>query len=180
LSAPSENRLIAFEAAFAALAVASAYILAVVPNVECFTLIIFLAGVFLGPVRGARVGATAALIYGVANPYGFPGLPMLAALVVSRALIGALGGAMASIVMHGSRVLWLAAAAVIATLVFQALTNLVVGLTMGQLRATFVLALPFALTNLVSNLVVFVLAGGGALRVAPHIPVDGLMPRERS
>ncbi len=184
-------RLATLEAAFAALAVAAGFVLAVVPNVELFTFIVFLSGVLLGSVSGIRVGILASIAYGLLSPYGLPGVPLLVALVVSRGVVGWLGGAMSPLLgadrddpegdADGLAIARRAAAwamgGLIATAVFQALTTLAVAYTVGAWRATVLAAVPYAVVALVCNVLVFPLLGTHVHRVARRLPIPELSPR---
>ena len=84
----------ALVAMFVALIVGSGWALAMVPNVELVTTLAFTAGAVLGPLTGAIVAASGMFLFSATNPVGsglaFPVL--LAAQVVSQAIIGLLGG----------------------------------------------------------------------------------------
>jgi len=176
-AAAGELQLVALEAALAALAIASGYALAALPNVELVTFVVFLSGVLLGSRSGMRVGALAAIGFGLLNPNGLPGPPLLTALVVSRMLIGIAAGWFRPVVLTGSvtrRVVGLVAAAFACTLVFQTLTTIALALTLGQWRATLVGAVPFALTNLAWNVAFFPVLGVACVDVARQLPIPGL------
>lgn len=176
-STAGELKLVALEAALAALAIAVGFALSGVPNAELFTFVIFLSGALLGYRSGMRVGALAAIGYGLLNPYGLPGPPLLAALVISRMLIGLLGGVMRPMLLDPSRIhraVAFFAGAVVATLVFQTLTTIAVALTLGPWRATIIGAVPFALINLAWNAVCFPVLGVACVDVARQLPIPGL------
>jgi len=59
--------------------VAAGYLLAGVPGVELMTLVAVLAGIALGPGRGALAGALAETVYSLGSPYGIAAPPLLAA-----------------------------------------------------------------------------------------------------
>jgi hypothetical protein len=180
-SAAGELQLVALEAALAALAIAVGFALTALPNVELFTFVVFLSGVLLGSRSGMRVGGLAAIGYGLLNPYGLPGPPLLAALVVSRMLIGIAGGWARPVVLGGSlarRTAALVLAAVGCTLVFQTLTTIALAITLGQWRATLVGAVPFALWNLAWNVAFFPVLGVACVDVARRLPIPGLTSRE--
>ncbi|MFQ5651691.1 MAG: ECF transporter S component [bacterium] len=83
---------IAIVGIFSALALAGAYLLLFVHNVEIFTAIIFLSGVLFGTRTGTLVGAISAALYAIINPFGISPLPLMVAQVVSRAVAGYVGG----------------------------------------------------------------------------------------
>lgn len=176
-STAGELKLIALEAALAALAIAVGYALNAIPNVELFTFVVFLSGALLGTRSGMRVGALAAIGYGLLNPYGLPGPPLLAALIISRMLIGLLGGILRPGLLVSSRprrAAMFIAGGVVSTLLFQALTNVALALTLGQWRATFIGAAPFALTQLAWNAALFPVLGVACVDVARQLPIPGL------
>ncbi len=169
------------EAALAALAVVVAFALAAIPNVELFTFVVFLSGVLLGWRSGARVGFIAALAYGLLNPYGLPQAPLLAALVIARVLTGAMGGLARGMILRAGfrrQVVLFALAGFVATLLFDALTNLSLALTIGQTGAVMLAAVPFAIVHHVSNVVAFAVLGVSCLEVARLLPIPGLLSRE--
>jgi uncharacterized membrane protein len=147
-----------------------------IPNVELFTFVVFLSGVLLGPASGMRVGIIAAAVYGVFNVWGAAHPLLLAALIVARALIGAIGGWMRRSIYEArprGRILRFAAGAVLASVVFHTLTNLAIALTVGQLAATFVAGAPFALLNTAVNVPVFGALGPQCVEVARRLPIPG-------
>lgn len=77
---------------FAGVGVAVGYLLAGVPGVELMSLVACVAGVALGPARGALAGGLAAAVYSLGSPYGMAAPPLLVAQVLGMALPGVLGG----------------------------------------------------------------------------------------
>lgn len=79
---------------YSAAAIGTGYALALIPNVELVTVILFLSGCHLGARTGAMVGAGTEFIFSAANPLGsgllFP--PLIAAQVVAMGFVGAAGG----------------------------------------------------------------------------------------
>jgi hypothetical protein len=170
------------EAALAALAAASGYLLVAVPNVELFTFAVFLSGVLLGPVPGARVGLLASAVFRILTPFGPPPLPLLVALLLGGVLVGVVGGLLRPVLFGVGRIprtILLVGAGALCTLLTQALTNSAVALTIGQWKATLVGAIPFVLTNLLCNVVVFPVLGTACIEAAPHLPIPGLVPEPR-
>lgn len=76
---------------FAALAVVLGYLLAYLPNIELFTLTIFLSGFILGKRDGMIVGISSSFIFCFFNPWGASPLPLLAFQLSYYTLIGLLG-----------------------------------------------------------------------------------------
>ena len=79
---------------FTALAVVLGYALVFIPNIELFTLMIFLAGFIMGKRDGAIVGLMSSFIFVFFNPYGVSPLPLFAYQLVHYVLVGFLGGRM--------------------------------------------------------------------------------------
>lgn len=151
---------------FAGAAVGAGYLLAGVPNVEAMSLVVALAGVALGPVRGALVGALAAGVFSLGSPYGLPAPLLLAAQMAGLAAAGAVGsaaGGPARAARDGAppaaRRAWprAALAGLVVTVIYDVLTNLALLLSL-DLPAGLVLhgALPFFLLHAASNVAFFV------------------------
>lgn len=75
---------------FAALSVVLGYMLVFIPNIELFTLMIFLSGFILGKKDGAVVGLMASFIFVFFNPYGVSPLPLFAYQLAHYSLVGIL------------------------------------------------------------------------------------------
>lgn len=83
---------IALLSMFTALSVVLAYTLASIPNIEVFTLSIFLGGFIMGKKEGLFIGTLSSLIFVFFNPYGVSPLPLLTYQIIHYALTGLLGG----------------------------------------------------------------------------------------
>ena len=83
---------IAILSTFAALAVVFGYMLAFIPNIEIFTLTIFLSGFILGKKEGLIVGLLSSMIFTFFNPLGTSPLPLLLYQIAHYSLTGFLGG----------------------------------------------------------------------------------------
>jgi hypothetical protein len=136
--------------------------------VELFTMAVFLSGTLMGVVGGAWVGVASRLIFSVANPLGPPHPWILAAQVVGGAFVGALGGASARWLLPGPglspvagwrRGLLLLGCGLVASLVYDALTNLAQGLVFGSIPAALALGAIPAMQHLGSNLALFLIVG---------------------
>ncbi|MHA1723921.1 MAG: hypothetical protein ACTSXH_03655 [Promethearchaeota archaeon] len=77
---------------FTALAVVSGYLLASLPNIEVFTLMIFLSGFIIGKKDGAIVGLMSSVVFVFFNPYGASPLPLFCYQVIHYSLTGFTGG----------------------------------------------------------------------------------------
>ncbi len=160
---------------FAGVGVAVGYLLAGVPGVELMTLTACLAGIALGPARGALAGGLAEAIYSVGSPYGLAAPPLLVAQILGVVLAGVLGGLAAKRLTRpggGRRTVVLAGGlGVVTALVFDVLTNL--GIMAGYGLEWWVLVVQgagMAAVHATANLVVF----GAVLPVAaPRVAVLG-------
>ena len=85
---------IAILSTFAALAVVFGYMLALLPNIEIFTLTIFLSGFILGKKEGLIVGLLSSIIFTLFNPFGSSAvaLPLFLYQIAHYSLTGFLGG----------------------------------------------------------------------------------------
>jgi len=77
---------------FTGLAVVSGYMLVILPNIEVFTLMIFLSGFTLGKRDGGLVGLMSAVIFCFFNPLGASDLLLFSVQLTYYTLVGFLGG----------------------------------------------------------------------------------------
>jgi len=82
---------IALISMFTSLSVVLAYTLASLPNIELFTLSIFLGGFIMGKKEGLFIGTLSAIIFVFFNPYGVSPLPLLTYQVAHYTLVGLAG-----------------------------------------------------------------------------------------
>jgi hypothetical protein len=82
---------IALMSMFSALSVVLAYTLASIPNLELFTLSIFLAGFIMGKKEGLFIGLFSAIIFVFFNPWGASPLPLMVYQITHYALVGLAG-----------------------------------------------------------------------------------------
>ncbi len=82
---------IALISTFTALAIVLGYLLAYIPNIELFTLMIFLSGFILGKRDGMMVGLLSSFIFCYFNPFGSSPLPLLAFQLFHYSITGFLG-----------------------------------------------------------------------------------------
>ena len=83
---------IALIASFSALTIVLGYILAYIPNIELFTLMIFLSGFIMGSKDGSLIGLLSAAIFTFLNPLGTSPLPLFAYQLFHYSLTGFIGG----------------------------------------------------------------------------------------
>ncbi|MFX1364408.1 MAG: ECF transporter S component [Promethearchaeota archaeon] len=83
---------IALISMFTALAIVLGYLLAYIPNIELFTLTIFLSGFILGKRDGMIVGFLSSFIFCFFNPLGASPLPLFMAQLSHYSITGLIGG----------------------------------------------------------------------------------------
>ncbi len=88
---------IALVSTFIALAIVLGYLLAYIPNIELFTLTIFLSGFILGKRDGIIIGFLSSFIFCFFNPYGASPLPLLAFQLIHYSFTGLLGALMSDL-----------------------------------------------------------------------------------
>jgi hypothetical protein len=135
------------------------YLLSGVPGVELMTLNAALAGLALGPVAAAAVGALSGAIYSLGSPFGPPVPLVLAAQVVGLALAGLVGGGLAPWLRRRRgvpAVLVAGAAGVAVAVAFDLATNLAVAVAFSlPLGATLVAGAALAAVHAVVAAVAF-------------------------
>jgi hypothetical protein len=170
-------RKLALMGVLTALAIALKLPILSIPNVEFLTFVVFSAGFLVGMVEGTVVGIIAMSIYTtLIAPYGIPPAPIAAAQVLSMGLIGFSGGlarGLTSAVLdrnvasHSIHLLpVLAGFGLVLTLIYDLLTNLAWAFVMGQFWPVMVVAIPFALIHLVSNVVIFLVLSPVLVRLS--------------
>ncbi|UCD02300.1 MAG: ECF transporter S component [Promethearchaeota archaeon] len=82
---------IALVSTFTALAIVLGYLLAYIPNIELFTLTIFLSGFILGKRDGIIVGFLSSFIFCFFNPLGASPLPLLTFQLIHYSMTGLIG-----------------------------------------------------------------------------------------
>lgn len=82
---------IALISTFTALAIVLGYLLAYIPNIELFTLTIFLSGFILGKRDGMIIGFLSSVIFCFFNPLGASPLPLLAFQLTHYSITGLIG-----------------------------------------------------------------------------------------
>ena len=77
---------------FTALAIVLGYLLVHLPNIEVFTMMIFLSGFIMSKKEGAIIGLLSALIFTFFNPYGASPPPLFIYQLIHYSTTGVLGG----------------------------------------------------------------------------------------
>lgn len=143
-----------------------------IPNFEVLTLVVFAAGVLLGSRDGALVGGLTMLVYSLLNPYGAAHPVVTLAQVTGEAVAGAAGGIAARLGVPGlppfPRAALLGAAAFVLTGFYDLLTNVASGLVFGQMRATLLGGVLFALWHMGTNAALFAAVGTPLVGVFAH------------
>ena len=126
--------------AFILAILATNYALAGTPNVKVMDLLVFVAGYTLGFRRGVTVATGARLIYGTFNPWGIADPLLVVAMIISEIVFALAGTGLRWLVpprrlrfVPGWHVLLFAAAAVVCTLTYDALTNVYTGVIWAQM-----------------------------------------------
>ena len=135
-----------------------------IPNIEVFSLSLFLSGLFIGMIGGAATGLVAGIIFVFFNPNGAQ--PVLAVGVIQLlgfVMFGLCGGAIRPAVLKKDNlkiniVIMLLAGAVL-TLCYDLSTNLTFALMFGPFWPTLIGGLVFSVVHIVSNAIIFGLSG---------------------
>ena len=110
-------------------------------------------------------------IFSVANPYGPPHPWILVAQILGAALVGGIGGLARPWLLYapetprsaGARVPILLACGLVATLLYDGLTNIAQGIAYRSFTVSIALGILPAVQHLASNLVIFALVGNFAV-----------------
>ncbi len=143
-----------------------------IPNFEVLTLVTFASGVLLGARDGALVGGLTMLVYSLLNPYGAAHPVVTLAQVTGEAVTGVAGGIAARAglpaLAPAPRAAVLAVAALVLTGFYDLLTNVASGLVFGQMRATLLGGVLFALWHMATNAALFAVVGTPLVGVCAH------------
>lgn len=153
-------RRVAAAGLLAALAIALNFPLLGVPNLEVFSLCMFISGLFLGFWGGLVVPLVAGLIFVMFNPNGSPSLiTVVIAQLIGFILFGIAGALFGkSILKNKNRIIGItfcAAIGVVFTFLYDALTNIAFALTIGPFWPTLASGIAFSLWHIVSNGIIF-------------------------
>jgi hypothetical protein len=178
----------ALVAMFVALMVGFGWALAMVPNIEFVTALAFTAGAVLGPKLGMITGASGMFLFSVSNPIGsglaFPVL--LAAQVVSQAIVGLLGGLFSRFspdqLGRWTLRLLIAIAGAAGTVLYDGLTSISFPLyaraEFNEIIAVLISGLAFTSIHQVSNALIFFLVVPQLIRIGKRSSkVTGLSSR---
>ncbi|OQX92281.1 MAG: hypothetical protein B6D58_03555 [candidate division Zixibacteria bacterium 4484_95] len=154
------TRRIAAAGLFAALAIAINFPLLGVPNVEFFSLCLFISGVFLRIWGGFVVPLVAGSVFIILNPNGPPTLFAVAIAQIIGFVLFGLAGALfgRSILKNKSRLLGLvllATVGIVLTFIYDLLTNAAFAVTIGPFWPTIIGGIGFSIWHIVSNGLIF-------------------------
>ena len=157
---------------FTALAVVLGYALVFIPNIELFTLMIFLAGFIMGKRDGAIVGLMSSFIFVFFNPYGVSPLPLFAYQLVHYVLVGFLGGMMCNFLKKKDFfkpeedlyvlpvLIILAITGALITFTYDVISTLIGALviygTLESFWPIYIIGLPFTTVHLIGNTLGFI------------------------
>ncbi len=145
---------------FAALALALNYPLLGVPNIELISLILFIAGMFLGYRGGTITAIVTGLIFIFFNPNGPPSILLLVLAQMTGFIAMGLAGAIfgKSILKNKNRVVGMtfcAAIGIVFTFVYDGLTNMAIASGFGPFWPTMISGIAFSLWHIVANGIIF-------------------------
>ena len=157
---------------FTALAVVLGYLLAYIPNVELFTLTIFLSGFILGKRDGMIVGISSSFIFTFFNPLGASPLPLLAFQLMYYTFVGLLGALVHKLVrkkrfftpdedLYKIPVMVIfGIIGLMITMFFQIFSTLVDAISfygsIDRFLPIFITGIPFTITHLIGNTLGFI------------------------
>ncbi|MFX1259852.1 MAG: hypothetical protein ACFFAN_18535 [Promethearchaeota archaeon] len=163
---------IALLSIFVALAVVVGYLLAFIPNVELFTVMIFLSGFIMGKKDGAIVGLMSSFIFVFFNPYGVSPLPLFAYQLIHYALVGVIGGFTCNFISKKEYfkpeedlyvfpvILIFAIIGAVITIVYDIISTLIGALifygTFEAFLTAYIIGLPFTTVHLIGNTLGFI------------------------
>lgn len=155
---------------FAALALALNFPLLGIPNVEIFSLCLFISGMFLGFWGGFVTPLAAGLIFVFFNPNGPPALVILVIAQLAGFILFGLAGAMfgKSVLKNKNRIVgvtFCAAIGVVFTFIYDLLTNMAIASTFGPFWPTVFSGIAFSIWHMVTNGIIFGVAEPVAVKL---------------
>jgi hypothetical protein len=134
-----------------------------IPNVEIFSLALFLSGLYLGTVNGMAAAAVAGIIFVFFNPNGIqPVLLVGMAQLVGFILFALVGGLLRPTILkdrgHARTALILIVTGLLLTFWYDLSTNLAFAALFGPFWPVLVAGLGFSLVHIAGNGVIFGLA----------------------
>lgn len=164
---------------FAALAFGINAPLLAVPNIEIFSLALFLSGLFMGPAGGLATSFVAGIIFVFFNPNGAQ--PILAVGLVQMlgfVLFGLCGGLTRPVILRKDNikitVLIMLICGAVLTFWYDLSTNMTFALLFGPFWPTLIGGLLFSIVHTVSNVVIFGMSGAIVQKIWKRI--EYIMP----
>jgi uncharacterized membrane protein len=172
---------IALIGTFTALSIVLGYMMAYIPNLEVFSMMIFLSGFIMSKKEGAIIGLLSAFIFTFFNPFGPSPPPLFIYQLIHYSLIGILGGLTKDFLRNKEyfkptedlyifRIMLLFGfLGAIITFIFDILSTLfggfVVSITIDYFIATYLLGIVFTTIHLIGNILVFVFILPGLIQL---------------
>ena len=172
---------ISLTATFTALAIVLGYAMAYIPNIEVFTLMIFLSGFIMSKKEGAIIGLLSASIFTFFNPLGPSPPPLFIYQLIHYSLTGLFGGLTKSFMLNRKffkprEDLYVYQVMVIFgviggifTFLFDILSTLFGGFTVSTtidyFIATYLFGIVFTTVHLIGNILVFVFLLPGLIQI---------------
>ncbi|MHA2289190.1 MAG: hypothetical protein ACXABG_10430 [Promethearchaeota archaeon] len=176
---------ISFIAIFTALTIVLGYLLAYIPNLEVFTMMIFLSGFIMSKKEGAIIGFLSSSIFTFFNPLGPSPPPLFAYQLIHYSVTGILGGITKDFLrnkeyfkpmedLYVFRILLLFGfLGAIITFIFDILSTLfggfVVSVTIDYFVATYLLGIVFTTVHLIGNVLIFIFLLPGLIQITVKI-----------
>jgi len=168
-------------ATFTALAIVLGYAMAYIPNIEVFTLMIFLSGFIMGKKEGAIIGLLSASIFTFFNPFGSSPPPLFIYQLIHYSLTGISGGLAKDFMLNRKffkpkEDLYVYQVMVIfgvigglLTFIFDILSTLLGGFTVSTsldyFIASYLFGIVFTTVHLIGNILVFVFLLPGLIQI---------------
>lgn len=172
---------IALIGTFTALSIVLGYLMAYIPNLEVFTMMIFLSGFIMSKKEGAIIGLLSASIFTFFNPLGPSPPPLFIYQLIHYSLTGILGGLTKDFLRNKQyfkptedlyifRIMLLFGfLGAIITFIFDILSTLfggfVVSITIEYFMATYLLGIVFTMVHLIGNILIFVFLLPGLIQL---------------
>lgn len=172
---------ISFISIFTAITIVLGYLMAYIPNIEVFTMMIFLSGFIMSKKEGAIIGLLSSSIFTFFNPLGPSPPPLFLYQLFHYTMTGVLGGLTKDYLrrkeyfkpsedMYVFRILLLFGfLGAIITFIFDILSTLfggfVVSVTIDYFVATYLLGIVFTSIHLIGNVLIFTFLLPGLIQI---------------
>ncbi len=168
-------------ATFTALSLVLGYLMAYIPNLEVFTMMIFLSGFIMSKKEGVIIGFLSALIFTFFNPLGPSPPPLFIYQLIHYSITGILGGLTKDFLRNKQyykptedlfvfRIMLLFGfLGAIITFIFDILSTLfggfVVSITIDYFIATYLFGIVFTTIHLIGNVLIFIFLLPGLIQL---------------